>query len=98
MRICLLLPVDLCWPLPHFYCFNLPPDRLYLCLEMAQKHITAFPFVIFILPLIIIFPLFAGIDGIMYAGPIADSLAGLIAFFMVGREFRRSEYSNFSVS
>ncbi len=54
--------------------------------------------ILFLLPLIIILPLFAGIDGIMYAGPIADSLAGLIAFFMVGREFRRSEYSNFSVS
>ena len=27
---------------------------------------------VFLLPLIVIFPLFMGIDGVMYAGPIAD--------------------------
>lgn len=34
---------------------------------------------LFLLPLILIFPLFMGIDGIMYAGPIADFVAGVVA-------------------
>lgn len=35
--------------------------------------------VIFLLPLILIFPLFMGIDGVMYAGPIADGAAAVVA-------------------
>ncbi len=35
--------------------------------------------VIFLLPLILIFPVFMGIDGIMYAGPIADGAAAVVA-------------------
>ena len=35
--------------------------------------------IIFLLPLIVIFPIFMGIDGIMYAGPIADFLAAAIS-------------------
>ena len=35
--------------------------------------------ILFLLPLIVIFPLFLGIDGIMYAGPIADLVAGAVA-------------------
>lgn len=49
--------------------------------------------IIFLLPLLLIIPLFAGIDGIMYAGPIADALAGAVTIFMVYREFRRKEYA-----
>lgn len=45
--------------------------------------------IIFLLPLILILPLFLGIDGIMYAGPVADFMAGMCAIFMVGREFQR---------
>lgn len=48
--------------------------------------------IIFLLPLIIIFPLFVGIDGIMYAGPIADFLAGVVSSVMVIREFRQGMY------
>ena len=48
--------------------------------------------IILLLPLILIFPLFAGIDGIMYAGPVADGTAGAIAAFMVFKELRRPEY------
>lgn len=48
--------------------------------------------IIFLLPLIIIFPLFVGIDGIMYAGPIADFLAGVVSAVMVIREFRQGMY------
>ncbi len=44
--------------------------------------------IIFLLPLIIILPLFVGIDGIMYAGPIADILAVIISGIMVALEFK----------
>ncbi len=33
-------------------------------------------------------PLFLGIDGIMYAGPVADCLAAVVCFIMVYRELR----------
>lgn len=49
--------------------------------------------IIFLLPLLLIIPLFVGIDGIMYAGPVADFLAGAVTIFMVYREFRREEYA-----
>ena len=45
--------------------------------------------ILFLLPLIVILPLFIGIDGIMYAGPIADFVAGVVALAMAGVEGRR---------
>ena len=42
--------------------------------------------VIFLLPLIIIFPMFMGIDGVMYAGPIADAAAFVLAVVFARRE------------
>ena len=48
--------------------------------------------IFFLLPLLLIIPLFIGIDGIMYAGPIADSLAGIVSIIMIWREFKQSEY------
>ena len=39
------------------------------------------------MPLVLIFPLFWGIDGVMYAGPIADGAAAILAFILVYREF-----------
>ena len=33
--------------------------------------------ILFLLPLIVIFPIFMGIDGVMYAGPIADAAADI---------------------
>lgn len=44
--------------------------------------------IIFLLPLLIIFPLFLGIDGIMYAGPIADLMAALISAAMLLHEMK----------
>ena len=44
--------------------------------------------ILFLLPLIVILPLFIGIDGIMYAGPIADFVAGVVALAMAGVEVR----------
>ena len=44
--------------------------------------------ILFLLPLILLFPLFLGIDGIMYAGPVAECLAAVVCFIMVYRELR----------
>ena len=43
--------------------------------------------VLFLLPLIIIFSLILGIDGVMYAGPIADAAAFVLAILFARREF-----------
>lgn len=44
--------------------------------------------VFFLLPLAIIFPLIWGIDGVLWAGPIADGLSGILALLLVGRELK----------
>ena len=48
--------------------------------------------ILFLLPLLLIFPLFMEIDGIMYAGPVADFLAAVVTVVMISRELRREEY------
>ena len=45
--------------------------------------------VFFLLPLIVIFPLFLGIDGVMYAGPIADTAAFVLAVVFARRELKK---------
>lgn len=45
--------------------------------------------VFFLLPLVIIFPLVWGIDGVLWAGPIADGLSGLLALLLVRREMQK---------
>ncbi|MCL1905855.1 MAG: MATE family efflux transporter [Clostridiales bacterium] len=45
--------------------------------------------IIFFTPLIIILPLFWGIDGILFAGPIADCAAAVVAIFFALREISR---------
>lgn len=50
--------------------------------------------IIFLLPLIVVLPLFLGIDGIMYAGPVADFMAGLTAIVMVGYELHKPIYQS----
>lgn len=44
--------------------------------------------IIFLLPLIVIFPRFLGIDGIMYAGPIADFMAASISGVLLVKEVK----------
>lgn len=44
--------------------------------------------VIFLIPLVLIFPIFLGIDGVMYAGPIADTAAAVVAITLAVRELR----------
>ena len=45
--------------------------------------------ILFLLPLILIFPLLWGIDGVMYAGPIADGVAAVLAFVFIFFEMRQ---------
>jgi Na+-driven multidrug efflux pump len=42
--------------------------------------------IIFLIPLVILFPIFMGVEGVMYAGPIADGAAGVLALVLVTRE------------
>lgn len=53
--------------------------------------------ILFLLPLIVILPLFMGIDGIMYSGPIADFIAGVVTILMIYIQFRtmNSKQENF---
>lgn len=48
--------------------------------------------IIFLLPLLIILPLSMGINGMLYAGLIADALAFIVALIFSIREFSRPEY------
>ncbi len=45
--------------------------------------------VLFLIPLIIVFPMLLGIDGVMYAGPIADSAAAVTAVSCAVRELKK---------
>ena len=44
--------------------------------------------ILFLLPLIVIFPLIFGIDGVMYVGPIADAATAIVCGFFTLRELR----------
>lgn len=44
--------------------------------------------IMFLLPLVIILPKFLGIDGVMYAGPIADSIAFITAGILIYKEMK----------
>ena len=44
--------------------------------------------ILFLLPLIVIFPIFMGIDGVMYAGPIADVAAAVVCGVFTVKELR----------
>lgn len=44
--------------------------------------------ILFLLPLIVIFPIFMGIDGVMYAGPIADGAAAVVCGYFTVRELK----------
>ncbi|XME03413.1 MATE family efflux transporter [Lachnospiraceae bacterium C1.1] len=48
--------------------------------------------VIFYLPLLLIFPVFFGIDGILYAGATTDLIAALVCIIMLTIELKRPEY------
>ena len=41
------------------------------------------------MPLILIFPIFMGIDGVMFAGPIADAAAFTLAVLFARKELKK---------
>lgn len=45
--------------------------------------------VFFLLPLVVIFPVIWGIDGVLWAGPIADGASGIMGLLLVRREMRK---------
>lgn len=45
--------------------------------------------IMFVIPLMLILPIFIGVDGIIFAGPISDLLSCLIAIFFIVREFKK---------
>nr|MCR5785630.1 MATE family efflux transporter [Eubacterium sp.] len=50
--------------------------------------------ILFLLPLVIILPLFFGIHGIMYAGMIADFTAFIVNVILIKIEFSRPEFKS----
>lgn len=48
--------------------------------------------IIFLLPLIVVLPLFMQIDGIMYAGPVADLIAAIVTAVMIILELKKPMY------
>lgn len=48
--------------------------------------------IIFLLPLLVVLPIFMQMDGILYAGPAADFMAGVVGIAMVVMEFKGREY------
>ncbi len=53
--------------------------------------------IFFLLPLVLILPLFLGIDGVLYAGPLADGAAGLMAILFMIHEMRRLSRKDASI-
>lgn len=45
--------------------------------------------IIFLLPLIVILPMFFGLDGILYATPISDLAAFLLALYLISKDMKR---------
>lgn len=48
--------------------------------------------ILFLLPLIVFLPTIIGIDGILFAGPIADFTAGTVAIIMILKELKDKRY------
>ena len=48
--------------------------------------------VIFYLPLLIVFPMFFGIDGILYAGAATDFISAAVCVIILALELRRPEF------
>ena len=44
--------------------------------------------VLFLVPLVLILPMFMGLDGVLYAGPIADGCAAVLSAVFISIEMR----------
>lgn len=80
LRIFMLLTfVNGIQPMSSCFFTSMGKARLGIVVSLTRQ-------VIFLLPLVVIFPLFMGIDGVMYAGPIADAAAFILTVFFTRRE------------
>lgn len=77
----LFLSLDAIQPISSNFFTSIGKAKIGILLSLTRQ-------VIFLLPLLIILPIFFGIDGVMYAGPAADLVAAALAGVMVVREFR----------
>lgn len=50
--------------------------------------------IIFLLPLLLLLPMFLGIDGVLYSQPIADFTAAAVCTVMIILEFRKPEFAS----
>lgn len=48
--------------------------------------------ILFFVPLVVLLPRFFGIDGIIFAGPVSDGIAAIVATLLVWLELRQSKY------
>lgn len=74
-------------PMSSAFFTSIGKSKLGIVVSMTRQ-------IIFLLPLILIFPLFMGIDGVMYAGPIADGAAALVAIIFAEREMKTLQQGN----
>lgn len=54
--------------------------------------------VFFLIPLVLILPLFFGIDGVLYAGPVADGVAFVVSLTLISLEMRKMKKMERSLS
>ena len=45
--------------------------------------------ILFLLPLMVVLPIFFGIDGILYAGPVSDGMAAVVTVIMAMLEWKQ---------
>ena len=53
---------------------------------------------LFFLPPLLILPLFMGIDGVLFAGPIADFCSGAVAIIMAAVQFAKIRKEEISLN
>ena len=78
-----------------FICFMVPlTSNFFTAIGKPKKgmFLSLTRQIIFLVPLILILPLFFGFNGILCAGPIADGMAFLAAVIMIRGEFRLPEW------
>ena len=83
-----------------FLCFMTPLTSNFFTAIGKPKNGTFLSLtrqIIFLVPLILILPLFFQINGILYAGPIADGMAFIASVLMIRKEFRRPEWHGAAV-
>ena len=69
-------------PITSTFCTSIGKSIKGVFLSMTRQ-------ILFLLPLVSILPKFIGVEGVLYAGPIADFSAGICAIAMAAAEFKK---------